>query len=229
MKYVPKGESPERFERWKAQANADWQPSYADLQNPQKQDLHDALLQEQGYVCCYCGRSIRREDGHLADDGTGQPGSHIEHFRPQESYPKLALCYENLHVSCIRARNPGTPLHCGHAKGNAFDEALAISPTDPLCEQQFGYALDGRIIPKGKKAEYMCNLLKLDVPFLRNRRAAVLGGVFTPEFLDSVTADELDRLRKGFSSRDDEGHLPDFGHVVEGFVIDLIGGADGRR
>lgn len=228
MKHVAKGESPESFERWKANANANWQPSYGDLQNPEKRDLHDALLKEQGWVCCYCGRRFTREDQGVPGDGLviERTGSHIEHFRPQESYPEQALCYENLFVSCIRAVNPGTPLHCGHAKGNAFDEAWVISPTDPLCEQHFGYALDGQIIPKGKKAEYMCGLLRLNVAFLMNRRAAVLEGVFDANFLAMATEDELDQLRKGFAARNVEGQFPDFGHVLERFLTDLMGGTD---
>ncbi|HFJ9781965.1 TPA: retron system putative HNH endonuclease [Stenotrophomonas maltophilia] len=170
MKHVQKQEAPESFERWKAQANDDWQPTYADLQNPEKAQLQEALLSEQGWVCCYCGRSI--EQAH----------SHIEHFRPQEHYPDRVLSYDNLHASCIRETSPGTPLHCGHAKGNAFDEALAISPTTPGCEQQFRYTLDGQIIPENDNAAYMCNFLKLDIEFLNDRRAAVLQGVFDNDF-----------------------------------------------
>ncbi|WP_066098730.1 retron system putative HNH endonuclease [Xanthomonas massiliensis] len=214
MKHVQKQEAPVSFERWKAQANDDWQPTYADLQNPEKAQLQEALLSEQGWVCCYCGRSI--EQAH----------SHIEHFRPQEHYPDRVLSYDNLHASCIRETSPGTPLHCGHAKGNAFDEALAISPTTPGCEQQFRYTLDGQIIPKNDNAAYMCNLLKLDIEFLNDRRAAVLQGVFDNDFLENASTDELNRLREGYKRPDADGHLPDFGHIVARYAEQLMGEAD---
>ncbi|MDN7451080.1 retron system putative HNH endonuclease [Burkholderia multivorans] len=214
MKLVQKQKAPESFEQWKAQANDDWQPTYADLQNPEKAQLQEALLSEQGWVCCYCGRSI--EQAH----------SHIEHFRPQEHYPDRVLSYDNLHASCIRETSPGTPLHCGHAKGNAFDEALAISPTTPGCEQQFRYTLDGQIIPENDNAAYMCNLLKLDIEFLNDRRAAVLQGVFDNDFLENASTDELNRLREGYKRPDADGHLPDFGHIVARYAEQLMGEAD---
>lgn len=214
MKRVEKREAPEAFEQWKAQASDDWQPSYPSLQNPQKAQLHQALLSEQGGVCCYCGRRIERAD------------SHIEHFRPQEQYPDHALDYENLYASCIRETSPGMPLHCGHAKGSTFDEALAISPADHDCDQQFRYALDGQVIPESESAVYMRALLKLDIEFLKDRRAAVLQGVFDNEFLVTATAEELASLRDGYKKPDAEGWFPDFGHVVARFAEQLLGKAD---
>lgn len=214
MKLVQKQKAPESFEQWKAQANDDWQPTYADLQNPEKAQLQEALLSEQGWVCCYCGRSIERAN------------SHIEHFQPQEHYPDRALRYNNLYASCIRETSPGTPLHCGHGKGNNFDEARAISPTDLDCERQFRYTLDGQILPENEKAAYMRDLLKLDIEFLNDRRAAVLQGVFDNDFLENASTDELRRLREGYKRPDADGHLPDFGHIVARYAEQLMGEAD---
>lgn len=209
MKHVMKGASAPKFEAWKALANPDWTPVYDDLQNPEKRALHESLLTEQGWVCCYCGREIALHD------------SHIEHFRPQEHYPDLALSHENLHASCIRETRPGTPLHCGHAKGAGFDEALHISPLDPECEARFLYTLDGRIIASGAadaQAGYMVELLQLDIPFLRNRREEEVNRVFDPEFLATVTADELRLLRDAFRRRDEAGRAQSFGHVLARFA-----------
>ena len=125
MKWVKKQAEPTAFINWKSKANEEWEPSYDTLQNPEKRALHEALLTEQGQVCCYCGRTISLLD------------SHIEHFRPQETREDLALAYVNLHASCIREKSPGAPLHCGHAKGNDFDEGLVISPQDENCERRF--------------------------------------------------------------------------------------------
>ena len=209
MKHVSKGQSPREFEEWKASAHADWQPTYADLQNPQKRVLHGSLLAEQGWVCCYCGRRI------------GQADSHIEHFQPQELRPDLALSYDNLHASCLRDTQPGVPLHCGHAKGGRFDEALHLSPLDPGCESRFVYTMSGEIAPQEPadlRASYMVDLLKLDIPFLRNRRQEVLGQVFDAEFLSGATQEDLCRLRDGFRTFDAERQVPDFGHVLACFA-----------
>jgi uncharacterized protein (TIGR02646 family) len=106
MKCVAKRMSPQSFEDWKLLANSEWQPRYSNLQTPQKQALHEALLSEQGWVCCYCGRPVGLRD------------SHIEHFHPQERHVDLALSYDNLHASCIREAAPGIPLHCVMPKEN---------------------------------------------------------------------------------------------------------------
>lgn len=208
MKQVTKGTAPQAFEEWKALENADWQPAYENLRNPEKHALHEALLAEQGWVCCYCGRTVELND------------SHIEHFRPQERRTDLALDYRNLHASCLRETSPGLPLHCGHAKGSNFDEARHISPLEPDCEARFIYTLDGRILPADAadvRATYMIDLLKLDVASLRNRRREV-GRVFDPAFLATATDDELRALRDVYRRRDGQGRLTGFGHVLARFA-----------
>jgi uncharacterized protein (TIGR02646 family) len=205
MRQVIKGSEPPAFTDWKDKANEAWQPDYEILQNPEKQALHEALLIEQDEMCCYCGRFIRLED------------SHIEHFRPQETRKDLALEYSNLHASCIRETKPGIPLHCGHAKANAFDEAQAISPLDSGCEQRFIYTLAGAIHPadpNDTSADYMVNLLQLDIRLLRDHRADALQRVFDHAFMDSVTNDELARLAEGYRQPGANKQWKGFGHVL---------------
>lgn len=210
MRHYSKRAAPASFAAWKAMANENWQPSYVSLQNPEKRALHQALLDEQGQLCCYCGRSIT-----LAD-------SHIEHFRPQEQREDLALDFENLLASCIRETEPGAPLHCGHAKGHDFDEARHVSPLDPTCERRFGYLLTGTIFSKDDGASYMTGLLKLDLEFLRNRRGAALARVFDTEFIGSATVDELKTLARAYRLPDATGTQESFGHVVARFAEQLL-------
>ena len=205
MKHVKKAATAPVLDAWKASANLEWQPTYSNLQNPEKHDLHTALLAEQGWVCCYCGRSVAQQD------------SHIEHFRPQSQRADLALSYENLHASCIRETDPGMPLHCGHAKGSEFNETRHISPLDPACEARFTYTFDGQIIAAGvadTDATYMVHLLKLDIAFLRARRQQAIRLVFDPTFLATVTDDELRVLRDSFRRYDENGRASSFGHVL---------------
>jgi uncharacterized protein (TIGR02646 family) len=214
MRHIVKGPSPVGFEDWKALANETWQPTYEVLQNPQKRQLHQALLDEQGRVCCYCGRTISLSD------------SHIEHFRPQELRDDLALHFDNLFASCIRETEPGAPLHCGHAKGNDFDEARHISPLDPACERRFIYTLTGSILPNDAddaQATYMSGLLHLDIDFLRNRRLEALTRAFDEDFIGSATDDELEALSNAFRQRDDAGNLESFGHVLSRYADQLLG------
>ena len=209
MKQVMKAESPEAFENWKNLSHENWQPTYENLQNPEKRTLHVSLLVEQGWVCCYCGRSVSMDD------------SHIEHFRPQERYDHLALDYENLHASCIRETNHDTPIHCGHAKGSDFDEAQHISPLDPECETRFVYAESGVIAASDASdasAGFMIGLLRLNSPFLCNRRSEVIRRAFDPDFLATATQDELRRFSASLRGSDKQGAKQTFGHVLARFA-----------
>jgi len=209
MKHVRKGAPPDSFLAWKAKANEDWSPTYDNLQNPEKMDLHKSLLAEQGEVCCYCGRRV------------GLLDSHIEHFRPQECRLDLELDYSNLYASCLREVAREQPLHCGHAKKSQFDEANYISPQEEDCEQRFIYAADGQQLSAkwdDLAANYMVDILNLNAFFLSARRAAALAGVFDNEFLLNATPDELRTIRDAYREVDDAGRLPDMGHVIARFA-----------
>lgn len=205
MRFVEKGTAPASFDAWKTNITDEWQPAYRDLRNPEKQQLHEALLAEQGGTCCYCGRRIDAEN------------SHIEHFEPQGTAPALALEYRNLFASCFRDQVKSVPLHCGHAKGNLFDRVRSVSPLDADCEQRFLYRLDGEIRiarETDEDAGYMIDLLKLNVSTLRNRREAALEGVFDSDFLETASVDELTRIRDHFRARGDDDRFTDLAHVI---------------
>jgi hypothetical protein len=61
----------------------------------------------------------------------------------------------------------------------------------------------------------------LDIPFLQGRRAEALRQVFDEGFIASATADELDRLERGFMFPDEQGRLMEFAHVLAGFARQL--------
>ena len=106
MKHIVKNQEPQEFIDWKNNANENWQPTYDNLQNPKKRILYHSLLEEQGYICCYCERELKENDYH------------IEHFRPKDRtlFPELQLDYSNLLCSCQRNNQRKTPLHCGNSK-----------------------------------------------------------------------------------------------------------------
>ena len=52
------------------------------------ENLRKQLLQEQGYICCYCMSRIDCDN------------SKIEHFKPQTKYRKLQIEYQNLFIAC---------------------------------------------------------------------------------------------------------------------------------
>lgn len=96
MKYIKKNAEPQSFTQWKG-LNIPLGMGYGELHSNVKQGLHTALVGEQASLCCYCERSINREN------------SHIEHFCPQNgenACPEMGLEYENLHASCQRDLQP---------------------------------------------------------------------------------------------------------------------------
>lgn len=211
MIFVLKQEDPDWFRAWKEGASPDWKPTYSALDTSTKTKLKTALIKEQGHVCCYCGGKITSED------------SHIEHFRPQSNpeYQYLSVEYKNLFASCIKEAVKGGQLHCGHAKGDSFEEELCISPIDPGCEDHFKYSYHGDISPNSKensKATHMIELLKLNCASLQSRRRAVLQKVFSVAFIDSATEEELRALRDSYTKQSEGGVRDEFGQVITRFI-----------
>jgi uncharacterized protein (TIGR02646 family) len=212
MKLIIKGTEPASFTQWKDSANENWTPTYASLQHPEKRDLHQSLLAEQNSCCCYCGQEI--------DLST----SHIEHFRPQEHFDLLALDYQNLHASCLRETKPGNPLHCGHRKGNWFEEDLHISPMEDGCERRFRYLLTGEIQAneyEDAPASKMIDVLALDIAYLNNRREQAIRGIFDNDFLSEVSNEELEQLITGLRSLE-RGPQAQLSHVIARYAEQLL-------
>ncbi|MDX2254175.1 MAG: retron system putative HNH endonuclease [Pseudanabaenaceae cyanobacterium bins.39] len=152
MRYIKKGQEPTSFTEWKSQENDNWQPTYSDLRGQIKADVHDALLKEQGYTCCYCGMKINIDI------------SHIEHLQPQnEKDPEkaknleLAIDFSNLLASCgfsekYKISDPEQKYetvlhclqHCGCKRGNNL---LSVSPLQVDCADFFRYTGSGEIRP----------------------------------------------------------------------------------
>lgn len=102
--------------------------------------MKQKLMEDQGYVCCYCNRSIPIE-GHKVV---------TEHVKPVSVHLNLAGEYKNLLVCCdggevipptpVGVTPPYSrsnyPLHCDKAKAN---QEIPVSPLDAGCENRFVY------------------------------------------------------------------------------------------
>lgn len=212
MKRVIKGTEPASFTEWKVLANEEWSPTYSDLRQPEKKELHTSLLTEQGYACCYCGDRITLDS------------SHIEHFRPQKDFGHLDLEYANLHASCQGETETPKPSHCGHSKGSDFCEDSHISPLEDDCESRFRFNLLGEIETRDDDApaEAMISLLALDIKFLDSRRQEKLKGIFDNTFLTDFTVEELETIIQR-SRHPVSGQHEAFDHVVARYAEQLLG------
>jgi len=194
MKHIIKCSEPQAFADWKALANEDWQPGYDNLSGKPKEALKDALMEEQGYLCCYCEHRLTLED------------SHIEHLRPQSDSTVDPLDFANMLCSCQNQLNKGDPRHCGNLKGDWFDTLLLVSPLDSDCENRFSFTGNGAIkplLPTDTAATETLNRLGLNIPKLNALRASAI----EPFLEETLNEDELRRFVSGYLEKDENNLL----------------------
>lgn len=208
MKRIDKEASPEWFETWKQNykdtngREAHYKNDFSSSGNAGKarrKRLREQLMQEQGYICCYCMKKISIEN------------SHIEHFWPKTFFPEIDLDYHNMFASC---NGDGTLLedeHCGHKKEDWWRENM-VSPTDAEVEKMFRYSADGRIHsvqrrPTTNIAQEMIIYMGLDSFHLeRNRRQAIEASEYFDE--DDYSDDDIRGFIDYYSNKDDGSYVP---------------------
>ncbi|KAB8335131.1 TIGR02646 family protein [Scytonema tolypothrichoides VB-61278] len=206
MKYIHKSKEPDSFTKWKQKLGSRI-PDWKSFPQPVKNEVYHSLLQEQGFVCCYCGMSIGRKQ------------CHIEHFRPKSVYRDLTFEYTNLIASCQGEdeHKPRVPVHCGHKKQAWFDEELMISPLDPKCADYFKYSGFGEILPTDDKdkqapAKTTIQKLALSIDKLRKMRRAAIDAVLMAT--DGLTATEVQLLTQGYQKPDANGRYTPFSAAI---------------
>ena len=192
MKHIAKRAEPQALTDWKALENENWQPTYGTLSGDTKDAVKDALMTEQGYICCYCECRLTAGD------------SHIEHFRPQSDPAVDALEFFNMFCSCQNQLKKGDPQFCGNLKSDWFEENLLISPLDPDCEDRFTFTGDGGIGSKDENdhaVDETIRRLGLGLPKRNDMRANAI-----EPFLDETLTDEdMESLVAGYLAVDGQG------------------------
>lgn len=163
MKYIKKQSPPFSFERYTHKKGASFQDlseSYIEV----KECLREALMVEQGYICCYCGQEISPDN------------SVIEHLKSRDLYPKHQLEYGNLVCSCNggqdrKKRNSQYPLYCDANKGNL---EIYISPVEYICESKFEFDDEGNIFGVDEASRDTIKVLNLNNKKLRNLRKSAI-------------------------------------------------------
>lgn len=206
MKHIKKSPEPSRLTQWKQKLGSRT-PDWKSFSQPVKNEVYESLLQEQGYICCYCSRPISRKN------------CHIEHFKPKSVYRNLTFEYTNLIASCQGEdeNKPRVPVHCGHTKRAWFDEELMVSPLDPNCEDFFKYSGFGEILPtddldKRAAAKTTIEKLALDINKLRKlRRVAIDAALQT---VQDLTDAEIQQFAQAYQQLDGEGRYTPFCDVI---------------
>lgn len=157
MKYILKGNEPRSLLEHKVQVGANYD-------NSPKEDIREALLEEQGNLCCYCLKRITKGD------------MKIEHWKPQHPYVELELVYKNMLGACYG--NEGKPKHlqcCDTYKGNT---EITINPLSTSCESFIKFTYDGRVVSDNVDINRDLNqTLNLNIQSIVNNRKSVIDGV----------------------------------------------------
>jgi uncharacterized protein (TIGR02646 family) len=172
-----------------------------------KERLQEALLHEQGHLCCYCMARISRE------------AMKVEHHRCQERYPERAVDYSNLFAACPGGQGlPRAQQTCDTHKGNAD---LTIDPSGNI-EPFIRFLVDGSVA--ATRPDYQHDLdvtLNLNTAALKRARRGVLTGLVAG--LNRLMPDEWkaarlrDELRR-WQARDDRHRFREFCQVCVGFL-----------
>ena len=199
MKCIIKEAPPAGFLAWRDTGDEDWAPGWADLGGPPKVALHVALMEEQGFICCYCGRRIRVEN------------SHVEHLVPRSKEPSLCLEYGNLLASCQKNIGKHHPRHCGMLKEDWYDAVLMVSPLNDDCEERFVFNAFGNIGPRNGSdagARETIERLGLDINRLMAFRRKAIEGYL--EILDTMSDEDIELLISRLWEKDNEGAFAPF-------------------
>ncbi len=134
-----------------------------------KDDLREALLTEQAYLCCYCMRRIQTPT---------EDKMKIEHFKPFSIYngtndkPDLTLEYSNLLASCKGGEGAPTQLqHCDKTKGN---QEIRLNPMDKSLMDLIKFAANGTMLTGDSDLDKeIDSVLKLNIKPLKDARAKI--------------------------------------------------------
>jgi uncharacterized protein (TIGR02646 family) len=167
MKKITKGEAPQALVVYATTTPGASYSGYVDkdLVSGKDKPLKNSILEEQGFICCYCNRAI------------GIDSMSVEHFIPQkrasdselsdETHKNNELNYDNLLGSC----NSGIR-NCSGIRGN---KKLTINPTLESCESIVKFYNNGIAYSENDvQNNEIENILKLNDKSLPASRAVVV-------------------------------------------------------
>lgn len=169
MKHIKKNKEPEAFTKWvKKNPKKSWD-EFVKKSGEIKDILNNTLLEEQGYLCCYCECEVS--------------SYHIDHFKPKGKFPKERFSYNNLHISCTTQRDKA---RCGHKKLEEFSKDL-ISPLEVDCASHFSYTTTGKIVGLDQRGEETIRICNLNSKALIEMRKSLIDSIL---FCDDNSREE---------------------------------------
>ena len=144
------------------------QKSFSTYDNyAEKDDLRKVLLEEQGYICCYCMSRIQTPT---------QDKMKIEHWQAQSKFPDSELLYENLFASCRGNEwSNSKEYHCDLSKS---ENIISLNPTDKTMMSEIIFSRNGLInINNSNLQKEIDDIFNLNKDILKTQRISVYKGV----------------------------------------------------
>lgn len=210
MRRIVKTHPPQQLTEWRAE-NHELNHTYNALLSTKAHDaLKSKLLQEQGWLCAYTGRTI------------DSSSSHVEHVKPQCKCAEWEdVEYRNV-VACF-PKDGGDTSHGYGApiKASWWDEQRFVTPLSDACERRFRFAWSGHIYPSpdgDESATATIRALALDEKPLRELRKARIDGFFgfgTKTRARPLSIKEAEAVLVNIETRDNNGRLREFCFVLK--------------
>lgn len=187
--------------------------SYGNMSTATKNELRESLINEQGYVCCYCLKRIPENKADLHH-------TKIEHFKCQDNYAELDLEYSNLHLACKGNEGQSEKYQtCDTAKANK--DVISFSLIDNSLNGNIHYAKDGTVFSEQDNIEKEINeILQLNNDQnIKKTRASILKGVSESirilQRKGKLTKNKLERELQNWQDRYDNKHRPFYPVAVQ--------------
>lgn len=161
MIYIQKKSEPKSLLEYRANKSKLADITYGNFRN--KDDLRDALLEEQGHICAYCMQRITKEK------------MKIEHFACQTDNEDLQLDYNNMLGCCMGGH--GKEHQFQHCDTRKQDGIIKFSPSNPNDKYSLKISYDRNGVINSEDVEFneeLNKILNLNLEFLKNNRKAVL-------------------------------------------------------
>ena len=188
---------------------------------PSYKATRQQLLEDQGYVCCYCNRRI-----------TGY-GDITEHVKPKSLHRELVGEYKNLLIACeggqqipptipagsSKSRRRQYPLHCDQKKGN---DELLMSPLIASCEWKVKYdPLTGKV---DGDAEVMDMERKLNLnhsALVKERREEIKTWCYDSRG-NALSNAQLEKVFCKMLTREADGRFHNLYYVIASAALELV-------
>lgn len=235
MKFIRKKPEPQFFRSWKKQGlptlvrlckgrkpgNSLWDALPSSLpENPEpgihyysKEQLREELLNEQGFLCCYCNR-LFYEGGQVKESLQAEPPTEIEHIVPRSIRHKRTLDYSNLAASCHGGRKlKPAKQSCNARRGNNF---LPVTPHNPDCETRIQFSMDGSAFGKNEDLDAQRTIELLNLNKFQKERGDFMSGFIyeNPQTKEFISKKDARKILEDLAERDTQNAYRPFCSAV---------------